>query len=90
MQEELKKINDAVDVFAEMMKAKMKAQAEAGWRGWNDPRNREAVRARLSRATNRIRFEGLPEEVDLANLAMMLEFQRTRTDPSVTAGPKEE
>jgi len=67
-QEEIDRLNRAVDAFAVEMKARLREQAIKGYRGWDDPQNyQRIVELMVEHAAVR---EG--EEVDAANLAMIL------------------
>jgi hypothetical protein len=73
-QEEIDRLNAAVDEFADEMKARLREQALKGYRGWDDPAQYERILEMLvSRAPA---AEG--EEVDTANLAMILWSLRRR------------
>ncbi|NBC14247.1 MAG: hypothetical protein GVY09_13090 [Gammaproteobacteria bacterium] len=73
-QEEIERLNAAVDAFAAEMKARLREQALKGYRGWDDPAQYERILEMLvSRAPA---AEG--EEVDTANLAMILWSLRRR------------
>lgn len=67
-QDEIDRLNRAVDDFAAEMKARLREQALKGYRGWDDPENYQRILDRLVRQTPTL--EG--EEVDTANLAMIL------------------
>ncbi|CRI66982.1 hypothetical protein THIOKS13320054 [Thiocapsa sp. KS1] len=67
-QEEISRLNEAVDEFALEMKARLREQAVKGYRGWDDPENYERILDLLVKQAPA--SEG--EEVDIANLAMIL------------------
>jgi hypothetical protein len=75
-QEEIDRLSRAVDDFADEMKARLREQAIKGYRGWDDPaqyqRTVDMMMAHAAAA------EG--EEVDAANLAMILWSLRRRQD----------
>ena len=73
-QEEIARLNAAVDEFAGEMKARLREQALAGYRGWDDPAQYERILEMLVRRAPAA--EG--EEVDTANLAMILWSLRRR------------
>jgi hypothetical protein len=67
-QEEINRLNEAVEDFAVEMKARLREQAIKGYRGWDDPANYERILDMLVKQAPA--SEG--EEVDIANLAMIL------------------
>jgi hypothetical protein len=67
-QDEIDRLNQAVDDFAAEMKARLREQALKGYRGWDDPENYQRILDML--VTHAPALEG--EEVDTANLAMIL------------------
>jgi hypothetical protein len=67
-QEEISRLNEAVEDFAVEMKARLREQAIKGYRGWDDPANYERILDMLAKQARA--SEG--EEVDIANLAMIL------------------
>jgi hypothetical protein len=73
-QEEIDRLYEAVDGFAAEMKARLREQAVKGYRGWDDPANYERIVEMLMRRS--AVAEG--EEVDTANLAMILWSMRRR------------
>jgi hypothetical protein len=73
-QEEIDRLNAAVDAFAAEMKARLREQALKGYRGWDDPAQYERILEML--VTRVATSEG--EEVDTANLAMILWSLRRR------------
>ena len=68
-------LTQAVDLFASAMKAKLIAKASQGFNGWDDPKNDETIMAMLWNHHERLN-EGDPQEIDIANLAMMLWWHR--------------
>lgn len=76
VEREIKLLHAVVDEFAVAMKQKLTYEvAEKGRTGWSDPANAQATyHSLLANAA------GVPlaagEEVDIANLAMFLRFQR--------------
>jgi len=75
-QEEIDRLNQAVDDFAGEMKARLREQAIKGYRGWDDLANyQRIVELMVEHAGVR---EG--EEVDAANLAMILWCLRRQRD----------
>ena len=75
-QEEIDRLNQAVDDFAGEMKARLREQAIKGYRGWDDLANyQRIVELMVEHAGVR---EG--EEVDAANLAMILWRLRRQRD----------
>jgi hypothetical protein len=76
LQEEIARLDAAVDAFAEVMKSKLAAKAQEGRKGWDDPRARDAIyTALLAHAAGVPMAAG--QEVDVANFAMMLWRMRT-------------
>ncbi|MCF7990888.1 MAG: hypothetical protein K9M02_10635 [Thiohalocapsa sp.] len=73
-QEEIDRLNRAVDDFAVEMKARLHEQAIKGYRGWDDPAKYERIVSMMMQ--HAAVAEG--EEVDAANLAMILRSLRRR------------
>ena len=73
-QEEIDRLNRAVDEFAAEMKARLREQAMKGYRGWDDPAQYERIVEMMMQ--HAAVSEG--EEVDAANLAMILWSLRRR------------
>ena len=73
-QEEIERLNQAVDDFAAEMKARLREQALKGYRGWDDPANYQRMLEMMMEHMSMC--EG--EEVDVANLAMILWSMRHR------------
>ena len=74
--EEIERLNRVVDEFAAEMKARLREQAVKGYRGWDDAENYQRILATL--VEHAAASEG--EEVDTANLAMILWSMRRRSD----------
>jgi len=73
-QEEIQRLNRAVDEFAGEMKARLREQAIKGYRGWDDPANyRRTCEMMMEYAS-----VSSGQEVDAANLAMILWYLRKR------------
>lgn len=71
VQEEITRLDAAVDAFAAAMKSRLVAKAQEGRKGWDDPHAREAIyTAMLAHAAGVPMAAG--QEVDVANFAMML------------------
>jgi hypothetical protein len=68
MDEEIERLNVAVDTFAAAMKAKLAEKVYEGFSGWDSPQSVPAIRHLLEVHVQR----GIGQEVDIANLAMML------------------
>jgi len=64
----------AVDMFAEGMKAKLAAKVHQGWRGWDHPQYRKVIEDKLRDHVDRL-LKGQPQHIDVANLAMFLWWQ---------------
>jgi hypothetical protein len=73
-QEEIDRLNSAVDEFAGEMKARLREQALKGYRGWDEPENYERIVEMMMQHA----AVGEGEEVDAANLAMILWSLRRR------------
>jgi len=73
-QEEIHRLYRAVDEFASEMKARLREQAVKGYRGWDDPAQYERIVEMMMQHAAVV--EG--EEVDAANLAMILWSLRRR------------
>jgi len=72
--EEIERLDQVVDDFAAEMKARLREQAIKGYRGWDEPSNyRRIVEMMMERAS-----VSLGQEVDAANLAMILWYLRKR------------
>ena len=75
-QEEIQRLNRAVDDFAGEMKARLREQAIKGYRGWDDPENyRRICEMMIEHAS-----VSSGQEVDAGNLAMILWHLRKRED----------
>ena len=72
--EEISRLDQAVDDFAAEMKARLREQAMKGYRGWDNPENHERILQMMMKYA--AVAEG--EEVDAANLAMILWSMRRR------------
>jgi hypothetical protein len=75
-QEEIARLGRAVDAFAVEMKARLREQAVKGYRGWDDPENYQRIVEMMVKHA----AVGEGEEVDVANLAMILWSLRRRAD----------
>jgi hypothetical protein len=75
-QEEINRLDQAVDEFASEMKARLREQATKGYRGWDEPQNYQRILEMMMQ--HAAVAEG--EEVDAANLAMILWSMRRRRD----------
>ena len=78
-QEEINRLDQAVDDFASEMKARLREQAMNGYRGWDDPENYQRIVEMMVK--HAAVAEG--EEVDAANLAMFLWSLRRRSTPAL-------
>ena len=72
--DEITRLNLVVDAFATEMKARLREQAIRGCRGWDDP----ASYHRMSELMMEHRAVGPGQEVDAANLAMILWYLRSQ------------
>lgn len=69
--QEIIRLNEAVDGFAIAMKAKLSQKAHEGWTGWDEPESSIKIwNAMLAQGAAVPLARG--QEVDIANLAMML------------------
>jgi len=73
-QEEIDRLYEVVDDFATEMKARLREQAMKGYRGWDEPENYERILQMMLKHA----AVGEGEEVDAANLAMILWSLRRR------------
>lgn len=74
---ELALLADAVDAFAAAMKAELAGMAQDENRtGWNDPANAHDYYIKLLAHASGVRLAA-GQEVDIANFAMFLWYQRT-------------
>jgi hypothetical protein len=77
VKQEISRLNEAVDLFATSMKARLSAKAEEGWTGWDKPESSIKIwNALLAQGAAIPLAKG--QEVDIANLAMMLWFLNGR------------
>lgn len=71
VEQEIIRLNEAVDEFARAMKAKLAEKAQEGWTGWDQPESSLKIwNAMLAQGAAIPLARG--QEVDIANLAMML------------------
>lgn len=71
VEQEIERLNGAVDEFAAAMKAKLAEKAREGWTGWDDLRAKDGIYTAMLAQGAAIKYaEG--QEIDIANLAMML------------------
>lgn len=71
VEQEIIRLNEAVDEFARAMKAKLAQKAHEGWTGWDQPESSLKIwNAMLAQGAAIPLARG--QEVDIANLAMML------------------
>lgn len=75
-QAEINRLDQAVDEFASEMKARLREQAMKGYRGWDEPQNYQRILEMMMQ--HAAVAEG--EEVDAANLAMILWSMRRQSD----------
>ena len=75
-QEEIDRLSEVVDDFALEMKERMREQAIKGYRGWDDRENyRRILEMMMEHAS-----VSSGQEVDAANLAMILWYLRRQED----------
>jgi hypothetical protein len=71
VEQEIRRLEQAVDAFASAMKARLALKAHEGWTGWDNPASSIKMwNTMLAQAAAIPLAKG--EEVDIANLAMML------------------
>jgi hypothetical protein len=78
-QEEIARLGRAVEKFAAEMKSRLREQAVKGYRGWDDPENYQRIVEMMVRHA----AVAAGEEVDVANLAMILWSLRRRGNGDV-------
>lgn len=75
-QQEIARLSSLVDEFSEEMKVRLREQAIKGYRGWDDSANyRRILEMMMEHAS-----VSSGQEVDAANLAMILWYLRKRSD----------
>ncbi|MCI0654063.1 MAG: hypothetical protein L0Y39_06250 [Methylococcaceae bacterium] len=72
--EEIKRLDRVVEAFATEMKARLREQAIRGYRGWDDPASYERITEMMMEHT----AVSSGQEVDAANLAMILWYLRNQ------------
>ncbi len=75
-QQEIERLNQAVDNFATEMKSRLREQAMKGYRGWDDPAHYQQIKDMMIQHAS----VSTGQEVDAANLAMILWFLRKQAD----------
>ena len=73
-QEEIERLNLAVDNFASEMKARLQEQGIKGCRGWDDPANYHRICEMMMKHASVLSGQ----EIDAGNLAMILWYLRKR------------
>lgn len=73
-QQEIERLNQAVDDFATEMKVRLREQAIKGYRGWDDPEYYQQVTEMMLKNAS----VSSGQEVDAANLSMILWYLRKR------------
>lgn len=71
VEQEIVRLEAAVDEFAAAMKARLAAKARNGWQGWDNPDNALEVWTTMLSCGAASRLAA-GHEIDIANLAMML------------------
>ncbi|MEI8244375.1 MAG: hypothetical protein WCI51_01015 [Lentisphaerota bacterium] len=82
---EKKRIEFAVKTFAYNMQEKMYCKADEGRRGWDDPALRQGIRELLTFKTAQLIAGDNKQAIDVANLAMILDYTSDLPDEA-TAG----
>jgi hypothetical protein len=78
---EVRKIDEAVAAFSTEMKERLLHKLREGWRGWDDPANRQEIyQAMLAHGAAIPLAQG--QEADIANFAMFLWYQRNGRKPA--------
>lgn len=72
MRSEITELEQAVDVFAEAMKARLIAKSKQGWHGWRTVGREELGGRLLMNAAMGATQDDQKSLVDVANLAMMI------------------
>lgn len=81
---ETAKIREASAAFGAVCQAKMMEKVREGWRGWDDPANRQEIyHAMLAHGTAVPLAAG--QEIAIANFAMFLWMHRVKKDPAAVA-----
>jgi len=75
-QEEIQRLDQVVDDFASEMKVRLREQAVKGYRGWDDPENYRRICEMMMEHSS----VSSGQEVDAANLAMILWYLRQQSD----------
>ena len=75
-QHEISRLFAVVDDFAEDMKARLSEQAIKGYRGWDDPANYRRILTMMMEHAS----VAAGQEVDAANLAMILWYLRKQSE----------
>ena len=75
-QEEIQRLSQAVDDFADEMKARLSEQAAKGYRGWDDPANYHRICEMMMEHAS----VSSGQEVDAGNLAMILWYLRRQEE----------
>lgn len=71
LNDDFKRLNFAVDEFAIEMKLKLWKKMMDGWNGWDESKYTDNIKTKLFQHVDKLRTGG-PQEIDIANLAMML------------------
>lgn len=74
LEREIARLNEAVDAFAVVMKAKLAKKAKNHFRGWDAQEYRLALTDHIVAKGYEVRSDPT-QAVDIANLAMMLWYQ---------------
>lgn len=72
--EERLNLVSAVFRFSQAMLEKLLVKDHEGWTGWDEPENREDIRANLGEHAQKLAAGDTTQAVDVANLAMFLYF----------------
>ena len=76
IENEIKKLRIAVDLFSDAMKDKLEKKVNKGFRGWDDPLFKTQIISGLRKHILKDLKSGKTRQmVDVANLAMMLWWQ---------------
>ena len=72
LQKECARLDQAVDIFARMMKNKLHSKAAKGFHGWDDTTFEPIIKGKFIERAHRLHEGDNGQAVDVANLAMML------------------
>lgn len=71
VEQEIRRLDAVVDKFTVVMKARLAEKAREGWSGWDDPASKDKIYTAMLAQGAGVKY-AKDQEVDIANLAMML------------------